>query len=136
MSTELPGPVPAPDAGPYWDAANEKRLVIQQCLDCRRHRFIPRHVCSACGSDAVEWVDASGEGIIHSLTTVHRGPTPAFRAHVPYIVALIDLAEGPRMMANIVGEGADEATIGDAVRVCFEERQGGGHVPQFECVVR
>jgi len=131
MSTELPGPLVSPDAGPYWQAAQEGRLVLQQCTDCGTHRFIPRLLCPACGADAAEWTEASGSGQIHSLTTVHRGPTPAFRDHVPYVVALIDLIEGPRMMANIVGEGALEAAIGDAVRVCFEARADSARVPQF-----
>ena len=106
----------------------------QRHLRCGTYRFIPRDICPSCGSDDAIWEDASGDGVIYSLTTVHRGPTPAFRAHVPYVVALIDLAEGPRMMANIVGQGSAQAAIGDAVRVCFEERQGGAKIPQFRLV--
>lgn len=133
MTAELlPGPIISPDGAPFWAAAEEGRLVLQQCKDCKTHRFIPRLICPECGSDAVGWADASGRGTIHSLTTVHRGPTPAFRANTPYIVALIDLEEGPRMMANIIGDNANNAAIGDAVMVCFEEREGGAKVPQFQ----
>jgi uncharacterized OB-fold protein len=132
MDIGLPAPQFSPDAGPYWDAAKEDRFVLQQCRDCKKHRFIPSHLCTSCGSDNTDWVEASGKGTIHSLSTVHRGPTPEFRAHTPYIVALIDLIEGPRMMTNLVGQDASDLKIGDAVQMCFEERQGGSKVPQFE----
>lgn len=130
MTTDLPGGAPTPDAGPYWTAAAEERFVLQQCTACNTHRFVPSHVCRRCGSDTARWVDASGDGIVHSFTIVHRAPTPAFRAHTPYVVALVDLAEGPRMMANIIGDDAAGVAIGDAVRVCFEAR-AEGKVPQF-----
>lgn len=134
MSDQLPNPIISPDGAPHWAAAREDRLVLQTCSDCNTPRFIPRHLCQECGSDRHDWRDASGSGVIHSLTTVHRGPTAAFRANTPYVVALIDLAEGPRMMTNIVGANADQAKIGDKVTVCFEERQDGAKIPQFQLV--
>ena len=131
MPADLPGPIPTPDAGPYWDAANEERLTLQRCAACGTHRFFPRPLCPECGADAVDWIDASGDGIVHSFTIVHRAPTPAFRAHVPYVVALIDLVEGPRMMTNIIGADAGTVAIGDRVQVCFEARGPDAKVPQF-----
>ncbi len=132
MTTELPSPIISADGAPYWRAAAENRLEIQQCSDCGAYRFPPSHLCRDCGSDNTAWVAVSGEGTIYSFSIVHRAPTPAFRALVPYVVALIDLAEGPRMMANITGEGALDCAIGDAVRVCFEDRGEGAKVPQFQ----
>ena len=72
-----------------------------------------------------------GGGRVHSHSIVHRAPSPAFRERVPYVVALVDLEEGPRMMANIVGDDALEVAIGDAVEVLFEERGEGRKLPQF-----
>ncbi|MEM1198412.1 MAG: Zn-ribbon domain-containing OB-fold protein [Pseudomonadota bacterium] len=132
---EVPADLPAPyltaDAGPYWQAANEDRLVMQKCDGCSAYRFFPSYVCSNCGSDADAWGTCSGRGTIYSLTVVHRAPSPAFRAIVPYVVALIDLEEGPRMMANIVGDDRLDAAIGDRVEVCFEPRGPEVKVPQF-----
>ena len=92
---------------------------------------MPRHVCPTCWSDNRTWIDAVGTGTVHSFSIVHRAPLPAFRADCPYVVALLDLTEGPRMMTNIVGTGALDVAIGDAVEVCFEDR-GNARVPQFQ----
>lgn len=93
--------------------------------------FMPRHLCPACWSDSLEWVEAKGTGTVHSFTIVRRAPAAAFARRVPYVVALIDLDEGPRMLANIVGDDALSVGIGDAVSVVFEERPEGSMVPQF-----
>jgi len=135
MTDLLPAPDISPDAGPYWDAAKENRFLLQNCDDCGEWRFVPSYLCTHCGSDKTSWKEASGKGVIYSLTTVHRGPTAEFRAHTPYIIVFVDLAEGPRIMTNLIGDGADTAAIGDAVEVCFEERQGDTKVPQF-CLVK
>lgn len=129
---DLPAPREAPDAGPYWQAAREGKLVMQQCYGCGTYRFFPSHLCPQCGSDEQVWGPCTGRGTIYSVTTVHRAPSTEFRAVAPYVVALIELPEGPRMMANIVGEGRLEAAIGDAVEVCFEARGAGAKVPQFK----
>ena len=133
MTAELPAPQPTADAGPYWEAAREGRLVVQTCANCGTMRFFPSHLCRACGSAEHTWEQVSGKGTIYSITIVHRAPTPAFRENAPYAVALVNLAEGPRMLANIIGDGALEAKIGDAVEVCFEMR-GDAKVPQFKLV--
>ena len=131
MTTDLPAPLVSPDAGRYWEAAKQGRLEIQHCGVCGSYQFPPSHLCRACGADGLDWRAVSGVGTIHTFSIVHRAPTQAFRAHVPYVVALIDLAEGPRMMANIVGDGALDCAIGDAVAVCFEDRAEDTRVPQF-----
>jgi uncharacterized OB-fold protein len=134
MSDGLPVPAVNPDTAPYWEAASQDRLVMQRCGGCGKLRFYPRHLCPDCWSDATEWVEVSGHGRVHSYTVMQRAPSPAFMDRVPYVVALIDLEEGPRMMANIVGADALDVAIGDSVSVCFEERGGGFKVPQFQRV--
>jgi len=135
MTTELlPAPDLSPDAGPYWDAAKENQFLMQNCDDCGEWRFVPSHLCTHCGSDKTSWKEPSGKGVIYSLTTVHRGPTAAFREHTPYVIVFVDLPEGPRIMTNLVGDNIQTAAIGDAVQICFEERQGGAKVPQFRLV--
>ncbi len=133
MSTQptLPVPEPNSDSRPYWDAAREGRLVVRQCRACGQRHFMPRGQCPACWSDDLEWIDCSGFGTVYSLSTVHRAPTPDFAGIAPYVVALIDLDEGPRMFANIVGAGARDASIGERVQVAFERRGESMALPQF-----
>jgi uncharacterized protein len=131
MSQELPAPVANPDSQAYWDGARSGRLMIRKCGACERTHFLPRYLCPACWSTDLEWIESCGRGTVHSFTVIRRAPLPAFTGRVPYVVALIDLEEGPRMMANILGEDALQTCIGDAVEVCFEERSDGAKIPQF-----
>ena len=129
----MPLPLPAPnaDSAAYWSGAKTGKLMLQRCRDCGATWFLSRHLCGSCWSDRVEPVEASGSGQVHSFTVIHRAPSAAFAGQVPYVVALIDLAEGPRMLANIVGVEARGVAIGESVRVVFEQR-GDGALPQFE----
>lgn len=126
---QLPQPIVNADSKPYWDAARERRLVIRRCKSCSQMHFMPRHLCPTCWSDQLEWVDAAGTGTVHSFTVIHRSPLPEFE--VPYVVAAIDLSEGPRMVTNIVGQDALQVAIGDQVEVTFEDRGEGALLPQF-----
>jgi uncharacterized OB-fold protein len=92
---------------------------------------MPRHLCPHCWSDQLEWAESAGRGSIQSFSIVHRAPTADFAANAPYVIALVDLDEGPRMFANVVGNGALEVAIGDRVSVTFEDRGDGALVPQF-----
>lgn len=134
MSDLLPGPTSNPDSQAYWDAAQEERLVIRKCNACGQPHFMPRYLCPSCWSTDLEWVQASGRGTVHSYSIVRRASAPEFASQVPYVIALIDLAEGPRMMANILGDDALQTRIGDQVEVCFQEREGGRKIPQFRRV--
>ncbi len=132
MSGDLPAPVVNADSAPYWEGARNDNLLLQKCSDCGTLRFFPRYLCTECGSDNTDWVEASGRGTVHSFTVVHRAAFPEFQERTPYVVALIDLEEGPRMMTNIVGADALDVAIGDAVTVEFEDRgDDGAKVPQF-----
>lgn len=129
---QLPTPIPNGDSEAYWKGAAEEKLLLRQCADCRELHFMPRHLCPKCWSDNLEWIDASGRGTVHSFTIIRRASDPDFAHLCPYVVALIDLEEGPRMMANIIGDGALETRIGAPVRVTFEDRGEGAKVPQFQ----
>ena len=131
MSEILPLPISNADSDPYWAAAKEERLVIQKCESCNHHYFMPRHLCPVCWSSEKEWVTAAGNGTVYSFSIIHRAPLPSFSKKVPYVIAMIELEEGPRMMTNIVGEGALDVQIGDPVTVCFEDR-GDSKLPQFQ----
>lgn len=114
----------------HWFAAcREGRLLLQRCRCCERFQFYPRTICAHCHSAAPEWVEAAGLGSIASFTVVRRAISPACVA--PYVIALVDLAEGPRMMTRIVACQPEELRIGRAVRVRFEPWADDTLMPVF-----
>lgn len=127
----LPVPTIDADGARYWEGARAGKLLLQRCGGCGVVRFYPRHLCPACWSPDHAWIEASGRGRVHSFTIIHRPPSPEFADRVPYVVALIDLDEGPRMMTNVIGDAALSVAIDDPVAVTFEERAGGFMLPQF-----
>lgn len=125
----LPIPMPTSLSAPFWDAAAEGTFVLQRCPADGHHEWTPQLACSVCLGDTLEWVPASGLGTIYSFSVVSRPQVPGFE--VPYVVAIVELAEGPRMLTQLVGSDASAVVIGAAVRVCFVER-GGVNLPCFE----
>ncbi|WP_342641459.1 Zn-ribbon domain-containing OB-fold protein [Rhodoligotrophos ferricapiens] len=126
-------PRPTDISKPFWDGCRDHRLLMQQCQDCRTVTFYPVYMCPSCASERLEWVELSGRGHVHSVTTVHRPSAPAFAPAVPYVLALIEVAEGPIMMSNIVGPDALSTQIGDEVAVVFED-VGEVTLPRFRRV--
>jgi uncharacterized OB-fold protein len=116
-----------PMTAPFWAACREHRLVIQHCSKCGRHQFYPRPLCLTCQSRALEWVEASGCATIYSLTVVRVPVAPDLVP--PYFLAVVELAEGPRMLTNILGQ---RAKIGDPVKLAWRERKGQPDLPVFE----
>ena len=96
-------PQPTADTQPYWDGLNAHRLRLQRCADCGKVRHYPRPVCDACYSMRVEWIDASGRGLVHSWTTTHHAFHPGFKPDLPYTLLTVDLDEGVRMNAQLRG---------------------------------
>ena len=134
MSLERPLPSPDPLTAPYWEAAREERLVLPRCVDCGRHHFYPRSLCPHCGSAKITWVPASGHGEIYSFTIIHRAPSPAFAADIPYAVALVALEEGPHLMTNIIDCAPDVLRIGMTVSVAFRQVDEAVTLPVFKPV--
>ncbi len=126
-----PVPIPTIETQPYWQGCNEGRLLIQHCKPCGRFQFYPRLVCTQCAAIALDWVDASGRGTVRSFTVIRRAVSPAFEADVPYVVALIQLDEGPTMMANLIACDPEVVVIGLKVAVTFERRSAHLMLPQF-----
>jgi uncharacterized OB-fold protein len=118
---DKPVPVPTAETRPYWEGCKRHELRIQRCAACGHHQFYPRLYCDKCFSDRVEWITASGRATVLSFTIVYRAPTAAFKGEVPYVVALVTLAEGPTMMTSIIGCPPDQVMIGMPVKVNFED---------------
>ncbi len=125
---EKPVPQPNGDSRPFWDGCNAGELRFQRCGACGQPQFYPRALCARCHATDLRWETSSGRGEIHSATTIHRGPTAAFKG-APYVLALVDMDEGFRIMANVLH--ADNAEIGERVRLVFEQR-GDQKIPQVE----
>ncbi len=120
-----------PDTAAFWEGCREGRLLIQCCGACGHRQFYPRLVCSACGQLAPAWVEASGKGTVESFTVMRQAISPAYAADVPYVLAIIRLAEGPTMMSNVIGCDPDEVSIGMPVRVAFEPLTPEIALPKF-----
>ncbi|MEV7447499.1 Zn-ribbon domain-containing OB-fold protein [Streptomyces nigra] len=96
--------VPEPDAftRPYWEAAAAGRLLLRRCRACGRAHHYPREACPHCWSEDVVWETASGRATLYTWSVVHRNDLPPFSARTPYVAAVVDLAEGPRMTTGLV----------------------------------
>jgi uncharacterized OB-fold protein len=105
----------------YWEALARRELYFQRCRDCGTKRFYPRAVCPVCLSSATTWVRASGRGTVYSFTVTHQNQAPGFREELPYVLAYVELEEGPRLMTNVVGCAPDAVRIGMPVEVVFED---------------
>jgi uncharacterized OB-fold protein len=125
--TERAFPVPDAVSLPFWEGIAEGVLRVQRCGACGRHVFYPRAVCPYCASSELDWVDASGRGQIHSYTVVHRAP-PEYRDEVPYVVALVELDEGVRMMTRLVDVEPAAVRVDLPVEVAI---QGDPRLPYF-----
>lgn len=130
-----PVPVVNPWGQPFWDGAREGRLLIQHCQDCHRHVFYPRVACPHCSSERLEWVEASGKGKVYSFTVVYNNAPSAFIPDVPYVVAVIELAEGVRMLSNIVQCDIDALRCEMPVQVTFEQLNDEFTLPKFRPAV-
>ena len=133
MSEQLDKNLPQPTAetAAYWEGCRKHQLLIQRCTQCGHYQFYPRIICTACMSDGVEWVQASGHGQVLSFTVIHRAVSAAYKADVPYVLALIELDEGPTMMSNVVEIDAQNVAIGLPVEVVFEEWSDEITIPKF-----
>ena len=109
----------------FWEGCRAGELRLQRCDACGEFQFYPRIVCSHCGGNRLSWRAVSGRGHIASFTVVRRGISRAYPT--PYVVVLVDLEQGPRMMSSIVGSDPESVAVGQAVTVQFES-WGAEHV--------
>ena len=133
----FPRPLPSPNAltEPYWQAAHQRELKLPRCESCAKFHFYPRSACPHCGSTALAWQAVSGKGEVYSYTVVHRAPSQGFAEQVPYVVAVVALAEGPHLMTRLVQVQAEAAHIGLRVQVEFEKQDDETTLPVFRPAV-
>lgn len=130
-STGKPLPLPDDATEAFWAAANEGRLVIQQCSACGRFIHAPKLMCPACGCEELRMQPVSGRGTLYAFTLVREAATRGFDP--PYLVAVVELAEQPGLfcLSNLVGVAPGEAVTGMPVEVTFERIGDGCMLPQF-----
>ncbi len=117
---ELPvlPPTPTPESKPYWDATAEGKILLPRCDDCGTVIWYPRTTCPECMSTNVSWFEASGRGTIYSFAVVRRQGGP-WRDALPYVLAYVELDEGPRVLTNIVD--SLELEVGQRVEAVFHD---------------
>ena len=115
----------------YWDAARRGVLLIKRCAACTKPHFYPRPFCPYCWSTDVHWEEASGRAVLYTYSIVRRNDLAPFTDRVPYVAGIVDLAEGPRAMTDIVEVGLDDVHIGMELQATFVEIAPGVTVPMF-----
>lgn len=127
-------PIPQSDERnlPYWEAARHDEFVIPRCRECGAVEAPPVVNCRSCLADDFEWSPDAGTGTVYSFIEYHRAWTDAWRGHTPYIVAIVELDAGPRILSSLL-TAPDGRTpgVGDRVAVAFQERGEGWKVPVF-----
>lgn len=123
-------PERTPETLPFWEATAQGRLLLAYCEACDTYIWYPRTFCPNCGSRSASWREATGFGTVYSFTVVCRA-AGEFREAVPFVVAYVELQEGPRVLTNIVGCEPDHVFIGQSVRVVFADTGEGSALYRF-----
>lgn len=135
--TNLQKPLPTitSEARPFWEGAAKQQLLMQCCLDCSAYIWTPRPSCFECGSENIQWQKLSGRGEVYSFTVIRqvvgRAASQAFEKDIPYVIAWIDLDEGPRMITNVIGCPVENVTLDLKVSVIFEQQSADIWLPKF-----
>jgi uncharacterized OB-fold protein len=116
-----PRPVPSPTTEAFWAATADEQLLIQRCAACGHTQLYPRATCTSCGSSDLGWMPASGRATLHTFTVARRATHPAFDGAEPYVVAIVELAEGPRVTGNVVDCPVDDVRVGMALELAWDE---------------
>ncbi len=120
------------EAEPFWAATREKRLVLPWCRSCEHPVWYPRDFCPRDLSTDLEWRPASGRGVVHAASVMPKPGNPAMSGREPYVVALVELEEGVRLMTNVVGGDPWTVAVGDPVHLAWEPLSDGRHLYVFE----
>ncbi|HEV8472472.1 MAG TPA: Zn-ribbon domain-containing OB-fold protein [Methylomirabilota bacterium] len=128
----LPQPI-TPEARPYWDGLKQGRLMLPKCGACGQTFFYPRVVCPECQSRNITWIQSTGRGRLHSFGIAHQSFNKAFKVAPPYVLAMIELEEGPRMLSNLIDVKADPAVVkcDMPVEVVFHKLSDDVTIPLF-----
>lgn len=131
---EKPLPIINEDTKPYWEYCHQHELRMQKCKECGNVRFPVSILCPACHSMETDWEKLSGKGRVYSFIVFRLAYHEAYQNDIPYVVAIIELDEGPRMESNIIGCKIEDVKIGMPVEVVFEDVTEEVALPKFRPV--
>ena len=128
-------PVPLADdvSRPYWEAAGRGELLFQECPACGHRQLYPRALCTVCAAPP-EWRTSSGRGTVYSYTVIRQNWAQPFREMLPYVVAMVELEEGPRLMSNVTDCSPEDVSVGMPVEAWFLAVEDGLALPMFRPV--
>jgi uncharacterized OB-fold protein len=117
---------------PFWAGGLSGELRLQRCADCGHLRYPVAGICPRCLSPEAVWTATSGRGTVLSYVVFERAYHESWRDEVPYVVALIELDDGPVLLSNVIGVPPPEVAVGQRVAVTFSRRGAEAALPQFE----
>lgn len=112
------------DSAPYWQSVHQHGARLQRCSECGRFRFPPSPSCYFCGSLGGEWEAISGNGVVYSWIVVHHPVDKRLAGEVPFVVAMVELEEGPRVAGRLVGFDSEQIRVRMPVKVCYDDMDG------------
>ncbi len=124
-------PIPTADTKEFWEGCKRKVLRFQKCLNCGYVRWPPSDLCSSCHSFDYKWIESSGRGKIYTFAVYRVAFHPAWKDKTPYITAVIELEEGPKILSNIVEASPESVSCDMPVEVVWE-RAGEYYIPRFK----
>jgi uncharacterized OB-fold protein len=127
----MPAPEPDLDSKPFWDGCARDEFMLPRCIACGTVRWPPGPMCYRCQDGRTEWFAASGRGSVYSWIVAAHPVLPVLADQVPYVVGLIELEEGVRVVGNVTGCSVDEVQAGMPVEVYFETADHGVRLPNF-----
>ncbi len=135
MAYDKPLPGDNPDTKAFWDGCRQHRLLFQKCSSCGHVRWPPALICPNCHGREADTTVSSGRGTVFSYVIYRETPHPAFRADLPYVVALVELDEGPRLITNIVGCPCEDVACDMPVEVVWDDVTETVSLPKFRPAV-
>lgn len=127
-----PLPKPSHWSNPFWYGCKNKKLLIQKCENCKKHIFYPKLFCPFCLSTDLRWIESTGKGKIYTFTIIYSYQPTEFSEDIPYVVAVIELDEGVKMMSNIVGCPPEDVRCDMDVEVVFDDVTQEVTLPKFK----
>jgi uncharacterized protein len=110
LDRPLPKPI-TPEARPYWDGLKQEKLLLPKCGDCGHVFWYPRVLCPHCHSRHITWIQSRGRGKLYAFEITHQSFNPAMKVPPPYVLAMVELAEGPRLLSNLINVAPDPKVI-------------------------
>ncbi|MBU3069189.1 Zn-ribbon domain-containing OB-fold protein [Aestuariicella sp. G3-2] len=126
-----PLPLITPTSKVFYDGCRSGKLLYQQCLDCGQVIFFPQSICPGCLSHNIEWKQSKGKGRLFTFTITHAAAPSEFSEDTPYVLAIVEMDEGYKMMTNIIETDFDEIKCDMEVEVVFDKVTEEITLPKF-----